>query len=267
MSVAMMDTMGVLNRIKFEQLELVKAAESVLVAMANDPRSVDPEDRIVFTWLGWDERKIARELGRVQALRQWKPKAGSNVEYAESAEMHAALSKSVPKKVADLQAKRDEIQGKMDDENIKLAQAQSRLDGMDHARKMLRDLVPAHVRKRFDDELSVIRSGPSAERLRTVRGRRDMILDVLERLSSVNADTDQEIRLHANAAGLQGILPEPSSCIEFRRLNERPWVSYLDQLRAELPSLEAELLDLTTTIDEQLADAETILDHYILEAK
>jgi hypothetical protein len=268
MSVATMDTMGVLNRIKFEHLELIKAAEAVLVAIATDPLSVDPEDKIVFNWLNWDERKIARELGRVQSLHQWQPKAGSNVEYAESVEMHAALSKSVPKKVSELQAKRDEIQAKIDEENAKLSQAQRRLDGFDHARKMLRDLVPAYIQKKYDDELTTIRTSESASRMRELQSRRTMIHNVLKNLSQVGADNVAQVRLHCQSVGLADVVPPPSPNFEQNRyINEVLWHAYLNQLRGELPTLEAELAELEQFIDEELAAAESILDYYIQGGK
>jgi hypothetical protein len=266
--VATMDTMGVLNRIKLEHSELVAAAEQVLIALANDPRSVNEEDKIVFKWLGWTEKDIARELGRVQQLQRWKPQAGSSVEYAESVEMHAALSKSVPKKVSELQAKIDELQSKVDEENSKLNQAQRRLDSMDHARKMLREIIPKHVQKLFDDELVRIRTSESADRMRELQARRRTIVGVLENLSVVNADTVAAIRLHCKAVGLPNVVPPPSEYWNQNRyINETVWHQYLDKLRLELPSLEAELSELEMTIDESLAEAETILDYYITEGK
>jgi DNA repair exonuclease SbcCD ATPase subunit len=268
MSVAHEDTMTVLSRLKFKHWELIKAAEAVLVAMATDPLSVDPEDKCVFDELRWDERKIARELGRVQALHKWQPKAGSNVEFAESVEMHAALSKSVPKKVSELQSKRDEIQAKIDEENAKLSQAQRRLDGFDHARKMLRDLVPTFIRKKYDDELAAIRSSDSANRMRELQSRRTMIHGVLEKLSQVDAHNVAQIRLHCQSVGLADIVPPPSPNFEQNRhINEVLWHAYLNQLRDELPTLEAELAELEQFIDEELAAAESILDYYIQGGK
>ena len=262
--VAVMDTMGVLNRIKFEHAELVAAAEQVLLAMANDPRSVAEEDKIVFKWLSWTEKDVARELGRVQQLQRWKPQAGSRVEYAESVEMHAALSKSVPKKVSELQAKIDELQSKVDEENAKLNLAQRRLDSMDHARRMLREITPKHIRKAFDDELARIRTSETADRMRELQARRRTILGVLENLSVVNTDTVAQIRLHAKAVGLENVVPPPSEYWNQNRyINETIWHEYLSQLRSELPSVEAELSELEMTIDEWLADAETILDFYL----
>jgi hypothetical protein len=266
--VATMDTMGVLNRIKFEHAELVAAAEQVLIAMANDPRSINEEDKIVFKWLSWTEKDIARELGRVQQLQRWKPQAGSSVEYAEAVEMHAALSKSVPKKVSELQAKIDELQNKVDEENSKLNQAQRRLDSMDHARKMLRDIVPKHVRKSFDDELARIRTSESADRMRELQARRRTIVGVLENLSVVNADTVAPIKLHAKAVGLEGVVPAPSEFFNQNRfINETIWHEYLDKLRDELPAIETELSQLEMSVDEWLADAESILDYYVTEGK
>ena len=257
-------TMDVLSRIKLEHSELVAAAEQVLLAMANDPRSVAEEDKIVFKWIGWTEKDIARELGRVQHLQRWRPQAGSSVEYAESVEMHAALSKSVPKKVSELQSKIDEIQEKIDFENAKLNQAQRRLDSMDHARRMLRDIVPKHVRKSFDDELARIRTSESAERMRELQSRKRTIVGVLENLSVVNADNLAPIKLHAEGAGLDGIIPPPSPYWNQNRgINESVWHEYLDSLRTELPGLEAELLALEADFDEQLANAEQILDYYL----
>ena len=266
--VAVMDTMGVLNRIKFEHAELVAAAEQVLLAMANDPRSVNEEDKIVFKWLGWTEKDVARELGRVQQLQRWRPQAGSSVEYAEAVELHAALSKSVPRKVSELQSKIDEIQKKIDEENSKLNKAQRRLDSMDHARRMLRDIVPKHVRKSFDDELARIRTSESADRMRELQSRKRTIVGVLENLSVVNADTVAAIKLHAEGAGLAGVIPPPSPHWNGNRgIGEDAWHQYLDRLRTELPGLEAELSELEMTIDEWLADAESILDYYISEGK
>jgi hypothetical protein len=264
----MVAVMDVLSRIKLEHAELVAAAEQVLIAMSNDPRSVDEQDKIIFKWLSWTEKDIARELGRVQQLQRWKPLAGSSVEYAESVEMHAALSKSVPKKVSELQAKIDELQNKVDEENSKLNQAQRRLDGMDHARRMLREIIPKHVKKQFDDELARIRTSESAERMRELQARKRTIVQVLENLSVVNAGTVAEIRLHAKAVGLAHVVPPPSPSWNGNRLiDEAAWALYLDRLRSELPSIESELLELERSFDEQLADAESILDFYLEGAK
>ena len=262
--VAIMDTMGVLNRIKFEHAELVQAAEAVLLAMSQDPRSVAEEDKIVFKWLGWTEKDISRELGRVQQLQRWKPQAGSSVEYCECVELHAALSKSVPKKVEELQAKIDELQAKVDEENAKLNLAQRRLDSMDHARRMLREITPKHIRKAFDDELARIRTSETADRMRELQARRRTILGVLENLSVVNTDTLAAVKLHAEAAGLKGIIPPPSVFWNHNRgIDEAPWHEYLDNLRSELPSVESELSQLEMSVDEWLADAESILDFYL----
>jgi hypothetical protein len=262
--VATVDTMTVLNRIKFERSELLKAAEAVLIAMADNPASVDSENKCIFDELRWDDRTIARELGRVQQLRHWKPRAGTNTEYCESVEFLEALRKSVPKKVDEYQTKIDELVAKRDAENFKLAQAQQRLDAMDHARKMLRDLVPAHIKKSFDDELSTIRCSDSADRMRELRNRRKMIHGVIENLSKVDANTVAAIRLHCQSVGLLNVVPPPDPNFEHnRRINEPVWFEYLEQLRAELPSVEAELSDLEMSIDEQLANAESILDFYI----
>lgn len=265
--VAIMDTMGVLNRIKFEHAELVQAAEAVLLAMSQDPRSVAEEDKIVFKWLGWTEKDISRELGRVQQLQRWRPQAGSSVEYAESVEMHSALLKSVPKKVSELQSKIDELQEKIDFENNKLNQAQTRLDSMDNARKILREIVPRHVRKQFDDEIARIRTSESYDRLRELRSRKEVINNVLENLSRINADTIGQILLHAEAIKLANIIPPPSKNREQPRIaDESAWYAYIDLLRLELPSVEAELSELQITIDEWFAEAEQVLDFY-LEAK
>jgi DNA repair exonuclease SbcCD ATPase subunit len=263
----MVAVMDVLSRIKLEHSELVAAAEQVLLAMANDPRSVNEEDKIVFKWLSWTEKDIARELGRVQQLQRWKPQAGSSVEYAEAVELHAALSKSVPKKTSELQAKIDELQAKIDDENSKLNQAQRRLDSMDHARKMLREIIPKHVRKAFDDELARIRTSETADRMRELQSRKRTVVSVLQNLSTVSASNVAEVRLHAKAVGLEGVVPPPSEFWNQNRyINETIWMEYLDRLRAELPSIEAELSQLEMSVDEWLADAESILDFY-LEAK
>jgi hypothetical protein len=264
----MVATMDVLSRIKLEHSELVAAAEQVLIAMANDPRSVAEEDKIVFQWLGWTEKDIARELGRVQQLQRWKPQAGSSVEYAEAVELHAALSKSVPKKVSELQAKIDELQIKVNEENAKLSQAQRRLDSMDHARKMLRDIVPKHVRKQFDDELTRIRTSESADRMRELQSRKRTIVGVLENLAVVNSDTIAPIKLHCQAVGLQNVVPPPSEHWNGSRgIEKDAWHEYLNMLRDELPSIEAELSQLEMSVDEWLADAESILDYYLEGAK
>jgi hypothetical protein len=264
----MVAVMDVLSRIKLEHAELVAAAEQVLIAMANDPRSVDEQDRLVFSWLGWSERDIARELGRVQQLQRWRPQAGSSVEYAEGIELHAALSKSVPKKVSELQAKIDELQNKVDEENNKLNQAQRRLDGMDHARRMLRDIVPKHVKKAFDDELTRIRTSETAERMRELQSRKRTILGVVENLSVVSASNVAQIRLHCQAVGLKNVVPPPSEYWNQNRyIDEAVWHEYLDRLRSELPTIESELIELERDFDEQLASAEQILDFYILEGK
>jgi len=147
---------------------------------------------------------------------------------------------------------------------MKLQAAQRLVDGMDHARKMLRDLVPAHIKKSFDDELSTIRCSDSAERMRELRNRRKMIYSVLETLSQVDSNNVAQVRLHASAAGLVGVVPDPSEFFyENRLINDSVWHQYLEQLRAELPSVEAELSDLEMSIDEKLAAAESILDYYI----
>lgn len=267
MSVSTMDTMGVLNRIKFKHSELIAAAEEVLNAMAIDLRSVDPEDKIVFSWLNWDEKRISRELGRVHDLRNWKPRAGTNVEYVEAVELHAALSKSVPKKVSELQSKRDEIQGKIDDENAKLEHAQSRLDEMDYARKRLRDLVPPHIRKKYEDEMGIFQTSPAAERMRALKSRRTTIQNILEKMSKVDASTIRAIFLYCESH-LRSAIPPPSTSFETNfSLNEQAWSEHLSSLRVELVGIEAEIPGLQIENDEIISEIETILDYYVGEEK
>ena len=262
MSVSTMDTMGVLNRIKFKHSELIAAAEEVLHAMALDLRSVDPADKIVFSWLNWDEQRISRELGRVHDLRNWKPKAGTNVEYVEAVELHEAVSESVPKKVADLQSKRDEIQQKIDEESTKLEQAQSRLDGMDYARKRLRDLVPPHIRKKYEDEMGIFQTSPAAERMRALKSRRTTIQNIVEKMSKVDASTIRSIFLYCESH-LRSAIPPPSTSFETNfSLNEQAWFEHLASLRVELIHIESEIPSLQIDNDEAIAEVETILDYY-----
>ena len=267
MSQPTMDTMGVLNRIKFKHSELISAAEEVLHAMALDLRSVNPDDKIVFNWLNWDEKRISRELGRVHDLRKCKPKAGSNVEYVEAVELHEAVSKSVPKKVSELQAKRDEIQSKIDEENAKLAQAQSRLDGMDYARKRLRDLVPPHIRKKYEDEMGIFQTSPAADRMRALKSRRTTIQNILEKMSKVDASTIRPIFLYCESH-LRSAIPPPSTSFETNfSLNEQAWFEHLATLRGELVEIESEIPSLQIENDEIISEIETILDYYVGEKK
>jgi SMC interacting uncharacterized protein involved in chromosome segregation len=236
------------------------------MALAEDSRSVDPEDLVIFSELGWNDRDIAKEVGRCQALKKWKREAGTNGQYADAIEQLDAVSKTVPKRVAELQAKIDELQAKVDSERAKLTTAERTVQGYEHARRMLRDIVPAFVKKQFDDELARIRSSESSDRMRELQARKRTIVGVLENLALVNSDTIPAIRLHA-ANNVVGVVPSPSSdCYVNRGINETVWQEYLDQLRAELPAVESELLELEKDFDEELSQAEQILDYY-LEAK
>jgi hypothetical protein len=234
------------------------------LALAEDPRSVDPADRIVFQELGWNDRDVAREVGRCTSLKRWKREAGTPGAFADAVEQLDAVQKVVPKKIAELQAKIDELRSKIDDETSKLAKIQNQVDSFEYARKMLRENVPSYVRKQFDDEVARIRSTDSADRLRELRARQRTILGVLENLSIVNAHTVAQIRLHCQAVGLANVVPPPSENWNGNRfIDERVWHGYLDSLRVELPTIESELLELEADFDEQLASAETILDYYL----
>jgi hypothetical protein len=260
----MVATMDILSSLKFKRSELLKAAEDVCLALAEDPRSVSAEDRIIFQELGWNDRDVAREIGRCTSLKRWKREAGTNGQYADAVEQLDAVSKTVPKKVAELQVKVDELLAKIDDENSKLAKIQNQVDSFEYARRMLRENVPPFIRKQFDDEVSRIRTSESYIHMRELQSRRDMIGKILDELSVVNADNLAPIKLHAEGAGLDGIIPPPSPYWNQNRgINETVWMEYLDRLRMELPSVEAELSELEMTIDESLAAAETILDFYL----
>jgi hypothetical protein len=264
----MVATMDILSSLKFKRSELLKVAEDVCLALAEDPRSVDPSDRVIFQELGWNDRDIAREIGRCQSLKKWKREAGTNGQYADSIEQLDAVSKTVPKKVAELQVKIDELLVKIADEKAKLTNAEKVVAGYENARKLLRQSVPDHVKNAFNDEVSRIRSTRSAERMRELQARKRTVVGVLERLSIVNGDTIAPIRLHAEGARIVGIIPEPSPhWNQDRGINEAIWHEYLDRLRLELPTIESELLELEADFDEQLAEAETILDFYITEGK
>jgi hypothetical protein len=259
-------TMDVLTSLKFKRSELLKVAELVCMALAEDPRSVDPDDMCIFQELQWNDRDVAKEIGRCQALKKYKREAGTNGQYADAVEQLDAVSKTVPKKVAEIQVKIDELQAKIDDEKRKLTQAEKTVEGYQHARRMLRDFVPAFVKKQFDDEVARIRSSESSDRMRELQGRKRTIIGVLENLSLVNSETVAAIKLHAQNH-VPGVIPPPSPHWNGSRgINEAVWAEYLDRLRAELPAVESELLELEKDFDEELSQAEQILDYY-LEAK
>ncbi len=264
----MVATMDILSSLKFKRSELLKVAEDVCLALAEDPRSVDPSDRVIFQELGWNDRDIAREIGRCQSLKKWKREAGTNGQYADSIEQLGAVSKTVPKKVAELQVKIDELLVKIADEKAKLTNAEKVVAGYEHARKLLRQSVPDHVKNAFNDEVARIRSTPTAEKMRELQARKRTVCSVLETLSVVNAETVRGIRLHAETSGIKGIIPPPSPYWNHNRgINESVWHKYLNRLRKELPGIELQLMELESDYNEQLADAESILDYYITEGK
>lgn len=252
----------VLQSLKFKRSELEKVAESVCVALAEDPQSVDPSDRVIFHELQWTERDIAREVGKCQSRKQWKHQAGTNAQYAESVETLAAVAKTVPEKVRSLQIKIDELQSKIDDERSKLHQAEQAVETYEHARAMLRQNVPPFIRKQYDDELALIRSSEEAERMRALQQRRNMITKVLSELSIVDAETLPSIRLHCEAC-LPSALPPPSRMLENLGIDQYQWHNYLEKLRQEMPGIVAELSELEHDFAERLAFAETILDYYL----
>ncbi len=258
-------TMNVLNRVKFEHSELIDAAEQVLIAMANDPSGVDPSDEYVFRVLGWDERRVARELGRVSAVQRFKAMAGTNAAYAEAVEMQEAYSQSVPLEVAKLDKKLEELQAKRYAEQSKLDDAKRRVDSMEVARSHLRLLVPGHVKSRFEKELNLAMTSGVAESLREFKNRRTTILGILEKLSTVDSTTIRGITLYCELH-LRDAIPEPSPNSDVHyRLNEHLWSEHLDSLRVELVGIEAEIPSLQIEHDESVAAVETILDYYVSE--
>ncbi len=258
-------TMNVLNRVKFEHSELIDAAEQVLIAMAADPSGVDPSDEYVFRVLGWDERRVARELGRVSAVQRFRSMAGTNAQFAESVEVAEAYSQSVPLEVAKLDRKLEELQAKRYAEQSKLDDAKRRVDAMENARSQLRTLIPQHVRTRFEKEMNLQMGSGVAETLRELKNRRTHIQGVLEKLSTVDSTTIRQIVLYCENH-LRDAIPEPSpNSDRGYRLNEHLWAEHLASLRVELSQIESEIPSLQAEHDESVAAVETILDYYVSE--
>ncbi len=258
-------TMTTLSRVKHEHAELIAAAEQVLLALAADPSGVDPSDEYVFRVLGWDERRVARELGRVSAVQRFKGMAGTNAAFAEAVEVSEAYAQSVPLEVAKLDKKLEELQAKRYAEQSKLDDATRRVDSMQVARSHLRSLVPGHVRTRFEKELNLAMTSGVAESLRELKNRRDTILGILEKLSRVDENSIRKISLYCEN-NLRDALPEPSPNPDRGyRLDERLWAEHLASLRVELVGIEAEIPSLQIEHDESVAAVETILDFYTSE--
>ena len=258
-------TMNVLSRIKFEHAELIAAAEAVLRELAADPRSVDPSDHHIFKILGWNQSRVAREVGRATSVQRFKALAGTNAQFCEAVEVTEAYSQSVPLELARLDKKIEDLRSKRCVEEAKLDDSLRRVDAMQTARSHLRDLIPQHVKSRFEKELNLAMTSGCAESLRELKNRRDTIQGVLEKLSVVDSTTIRQIVLYCENH-LRDAIPEPSpNSDRGYRLNEHLWAEHLASLRVELSQIESEIPSLQTEHDESVAAVETILDYYVSE--
>jgi hypothetical protein len=257
----------ILSKLRVERDELFAAAEKLLEAMARDPHSVDPADKFVFQLLGWSKDDIQRELELVSAALRWKPLAGTSAEYAEAVETLDALQKTIPDECERIQGQIEKLNQKLASERRKLTFAEQALQRMENARSNLRNVVPARVKKLFDDRMVQIRSSTKAARLRELTARKRTIAGVLRDLSPITDKNFRAIILHSEAVKLQGLTPPPSKIGSERSIDETVWNRYLAQLRDELPTIEPELRELQTEFDDELAEAESILDYYLQDQK
>ncbi len=260
---ATIDTMGVLNRVKFEHSQLVAAAEEVLKAKALDPLGVNPEDEHIFKVLGWDERKVARELVRVTNVMRDKEIAGTNPQFAEAVEVAEAYSRSVPTEVAKLDAKIADLQAKRDAEQSKLDSARCKVETMENARSRLRTLLPDNVRTKFERERDYFMVGGLAERFRELRNRRTTIDGILEKLAVVNDGSIRGIVLYCQTHFRDAVPPPDTNPYRGLSIDENIWANHIKELRKERFEIDSELPAIEQEYEQELAAIETILDYYV----
>ena len=258
----MVNTNAVLDKVRSERRELQQALEVFLCAVVDGSASLQ-EGSALYQKLGMNDRAVQDELSRVRGAKMWKQRAGSNREFAENIETHEALNKSVPKKIESLESRIEKLVMEADDLRAALSIAQSKVESQTLARQQLRNYLPEFISKPHQTERQFLLECESSVRLREVRNRIEVIKKLTSQCWPVTRDNQETIWFHCEGVRddilqrTQGFSLGPVASI-----NESSWRTYLDELLAELPTLEEEEKELSRWFANALEECDSVLDYY-----
>lgn len=246
------------DKLTAERAELLEGADELLrLAVAGE--ALTPEQLSVFRSLGWNDRRIEREVARMARVVVLQHTAGTRAGFERAQQrLDQAVEKLqtggglIREQIAELQAKLDALDSECE-------AARRTVNDMTAARSTLRDHVPEHVKQRHDALVHDI-SVRFGRALADTRQRLAMIEGVC---ALRHGDNDRQIVLHAQTLPhdhpARPVHGGPGAAVH---VPKGAWSSYVGTLRAELPSLRSKLGQLNAAVERLRAEADAVLDHY-----
>jgi chromosome segregation ATPase len=245
------------------QRELLDAAEQILFDECDGQPFKESDAALIFSAVGWDQRRIERERGRCRAVRESQAAAGTERERADCAERLAALTESVPRDIEQIDAEIAALQVRRGQLAAGLAAVEQENHTRTAALERLRDFAPRHIRDEYNAACVRLNESALARDAREAASRLETVLDVLERLAEPEPKDGPAILAHCKAAAPELVVVSDSGPVTNEFVPKQDWADYIDRLQRELPALEKRAEKLAGDVADAEAELARALDCYI----
>jgi hypothetical protein len=260
----------VVSQIAADREDLLEAAEAILAGRGDLPSSTwhlaktfPPTERAVFQMLGWTDRDIAREWGRVSSVDKQKQRAGTIADRKEAAKKASAATEALRTRGKLIREEMATLQAELTQLEESHAEAVREREKQEAALTQLRGLAPMRVTEVVDDRRRVaskelgVGVSEMESRAQTIQGV--MAIDIRDKAGM------GEAVLHARSVKDDLIVYDRDHAGHVRGwvVDDARWGEYVAKLAAELDELEPRLSQAKEAYAAALADAETPMDEWI----
>lgn len=253
-----------------------EAADELCLQLAKERRRPTPDEETFLRHMNRIDRppgpladkQVNALLAAFRQVVSLKKTAGTP-ESQSAAEKHLAkLQKSHPAKIKKLRAELNELLWKCEELEQEVTLAERQVEQIRKAKERLRsnNLLPIWIRQRHAAIARRIHEGVGKDyrQKRSLFEQHKTALDLANR-SDDNREKLSFAKAHGCTVNHLTAKPTPETGnrgMSVLRLNPTKWQALVSQARDELPVLAEQVETLKTAFEEQLAEAEKILDHW-----
>lgn len=240
-----------------EQIIRSRAAAILAADTIWAPRMFFTADEVaVFDSLAWDAPKLRREMSRIATMVRWEAEAGTSAERTAAAERLAAADTELCEQAPALEAEMAKLQRQLSALQRAKRDAAVEVDRREGAIKHLQELAPSEAVEERDRRILALAP------LRQAYGEAVLRQQRIQTLVGLNVDGPDGWRQASLCAETWG-----RSDLQ-RHANDRyvdmpGWLKFVDELKPELPELEARIAEQRAKLDAAMSDADALLSVYV----